>query len=298
MDDLAEDALFGSFGGESSGTAAAHPPVTPAHAAGSSDTVQQQPPKEQQPALEPRAAGVEPPRFTRGECLLSATFRRISSHDRARLEKLLRELSVPEDEEQSSEASVPEGVVHYCQAYCIDYAGESSAAASAGLPRPQYERAVENMNAVPPVAARTNSNKRQRSQGFQGRYFDAPPASASAAAKPGVLSVELRALLRIGELDPPPFLHRMQNLGYPPGYLGHRRPTADEEATAATLRFLPDKADGGGDSTMEGTALDEAAPPRVPLIDFPGINVPPPPDANWAQWNWRQQIVQPAPLWR
>ena len=48
------------------------------------------------------------------------------------------------------------------------------------------------------------------------RYFDAPEA----AHAPGVLSAELRALLGIGPADPPPYLRRMRELGYPPGYMG------------------------------------------------------------------------------
>ncbi|MEE3215838.1 MAG: hypothetical protein VX259_09750, partial [Pseudomonadota bacterium] len=45
--------------------------------------------------------------------------------------------------------------------------------------------------------------------GFQGRYFDAEPSGGT----PGVLSAELRALLGIGEHDPPQYLARMRNLG-------------------------------------------------------------------------------------
>jgi zinc finger CCHC domain-containing protein 8 len=38
--------------------------------------------------------------------------------------------------------------------------------------------------------------------------------------KPGSLDAETRKLLGLKELDPPPWLNRMREIGYPPGYFG------------------------------------------------------------------------------
>lgn len=55
------------------------------------------------------------------------------------------------------------------------------------------------------------------------RYFEADKNGADASLldlKPGVLSADLRAALGgLASTDPPPWLHRMRALGYPPGYM-------------------------------------------------------------------------------
>ncbi len=60
------------------------------------------------------------------------------------------------------------------------------------------------------------------------RYYDDPAVTMNSAAgntdseladlKPGQLSSETRAALGLGPLDPPPWLDRMRQLGYPPMY--------------------------------------------------------------------------------
>lgn len=59
------------------------------------------------------------------------------------------------------------------------------------------------------------------------RYYDDPAITTNSAAgntdelaglKPGQLSIETRAALALGPLDPPPWLDRMRQLGYPPMY--------------------------------------------------------------------------------
>lgn len=66
------------------------------------------------------------------------------------------------------------------------------------------------------------------------RYFlSAPDASAASDAEfeglqPGKLSTELREALGVGLLDPPPWIGRMRQLGYPPGYM--RQQPAEQEA--------------------------------------------------------------------
>ena len=58
------------------------------------------------------------------------------------------------------------------------------------------------------------------------RYYDSPAGTSGAGdaeneladLKPGQLSSETREALGLGPLDPPPWLDRMRQLGYPPAY--------------------------------------------------------------------------------
>ncbi|KAH9625068.1 hypothetical protein KSS87_010558 [Heliosperma pusillum] len=51
------------------------------------------------------------------------------------------------------------------------------------------------------------------------RYYQDSPGGKFDGLIPGALSAETRKLLGLGALDPPPWLNRMRELGYPPGYL-------------------------------------------------------------------------------
>ncbi|XVF63181.1 hypothetical protein PTKIN_Ptkin09bG0067600 [Pterospermum kingtungense] len=70
--------------------------------------------------------------------------------------------------------------------------------------RKQHQKSKHNQN----TASRSAIRYYQNSQG--GKYDD---------LKPGVLGPETRQLLGLGEFDPPPWLNRMREIGYPPGYL-------------------------------------------------------------------------------
>uniref|UniRef100_A0A7S4B3X2 PSP proline-rich domain-containing protein n=1 Tax=Chrysotila carterae TaxID=13221 RepID=A0A7S4B3X2_CHRCT len=238
--------------------------------------------------------------FMEQECLISIRRRLISDDDRVRLEKVLRELRVPDEEEgeyapQAFSQSVQDaGRIDYCQSYCVDYVGASNAASAATWPGPVYEQPLHPL--IPasevcavPVTDGRRDQKRKRTQTFQGRYFDLP-ASSTAEKTPGKLSPELRALLGIGELEPPPYLFRMQNLGYPPGYFGP--PPSQEAGTGDDLKLYGDQ------PTKATLRAGSAAGPSQPLIDFPGLNVPPPAGANPSHWNWRRPVVQPSAIFR
>lgn len=175
------------------------------------------------------------------------------------------------------------GAVHYYQAFCADYAGAVSAAAAAAAPGPAYARLFELP--LPHADDGKGFERRRparRPQGFQGRYFDAPE---TAVAQPGVLSAELRTQLGMGPNDPPPYLTRMQALGYPPGYLGDRSAVEEEPGELhffAGASRTANGAHGGSDARLE------------PLVDFPGLNVPPPEGADPRAWGWRGPILRPA----
>ena len=81
--------------------------------------------------------------------------------------------------------------------------------------------------------------------------------------------------------DPPPYLCRMQQLGYPPGYLGDPDAPPVEDTP---LRLYDASGDGQGAQPQQRGADGGVT---LPLVDFPGLNVPPPPGANMAAWGWR-----------
>lgn len=115
------------------------------------------------------------------------------------------------------------------------------------------------------------------------RYYLEPKAKGKYHdLKPGVLGPETREALGIGKLDPPPWLNRMRQLGYPPGYLdveGADKPSGitifGEEEKEAKLEYedgeLPEKA-------------DPVPAEKKMTVLFPGINAPIPEDADRFLW--------------
>ena len=238
------------------------------------------------------------------ECICSVTYHGINNEVREELEQALKgsviaqkrpREGVPGQHSAVLCAEQP-GVVHYFQAFAADYAGADGAAAAAAAPRPHYE--CPQLDPLPGSRQRRGKG-RGGGRGFGGRGGPYTPAAASyssgryfddvATTKPGELSAELRALLGMREDDPPPYLMRMQQLGYPPGYLGHPD-TGGEQA----LRLLSDEegSTGLGGASGASDALPSRGTSVVPLVDFPGLNVPPPPGANLALWNWRGPITR------
>ena len=210
------------------------------------------------------------------ERLASISYARLSHRDRETLERLLS--AAVTDEEASTE-----GAVHYFQAYCVDFLGAPSAAAAAAMPQPQYERLFEEPL---PRAPRAPPRQPRRPSGFQGRYFDAPEA----AHAPGVLSTELRALLGIGPADPPPYLRRMRELGYPPGYVGVPPSSAADKEAEEELRWHAHAAEPVPQAA--GVMPSEQRP--IPLVAFPGLNTPPPDGAEPRAWDWRGPVTRVA----
>ncbi|CAD6342301.1 unnamed protein product [Miscanthus lutarioriparius] len=83
------------------------------------------------------------------------------------------------------------------------------------------------------------------------------------------------------ENDPPPWLHRMRELGYPPGYLD----VVDDEDKPSGITIF-----GDGEVKLEHEEGElseqaEASPPKKRMtVEFPGINAPIP--ENGDQWLW------------
>ena len=188
------------------------------------------------------------------------------------------------------------GTVHFFQAYTADYAGAPNVEALIAAPL-QYDRlAVPPLPLSPTESAaaqrgrsggRGNGTGRSKGRrasgfGFGGRYFDASPA----AATPGLLSAELRAILGMRDGDPPPYLPRMQQLGYPPGYLGDPDAVLPEDEP---LVLHESQAPDGEAVNRAQNGATRRSKVAVPTVDFPGLNVPPPPGADLVAWGWQRE---------
>ncbi|KAJ7419326.1 zinc finger CCHC domain-containing protein 8 isoform X2 [Willisornis vidua] len=101
---------------------------------------------------------------------------------------------------------------------------------------------------------------------FQQRYHVEEVEERFGKFKPGVISEVLQDALGVTERSLPPFIYRMRQLGYPPGWLKE----AEMEHSGLALY------DGRGN----GEAEDEASPPHKritydvsKLVNYPGFNI-------------------------
>lgn len=113
------------------------------------------------------------------------------------------------------------------------------------------------------------------------RYYQDTPGGKFDGLKPGCLDPETRKLLGLGEFDPPPWLNRMREMGYPPGYLD-----LEEEDQSSGIVIYENE-----DSKEENENVNPAEPKRKTSVDFPGINAPIPVNAD--QSRWAAPIIQP-----
>ncbi|XP_031117215.1 zinc finger CCHC domain-containing protein 8-like [Ipomoea triloba] len=112
------------------------------------------------------------------------------------------------------------------------------------------------------------------------RYYQNSPKGKYDGLRPGVLDPETKRILGLGELDPPPWLNRMREIGYPPGYLD---PDNEDMPSGITI-FADEEIE---EETEEGEILektDPEPPPKKMSVEFPGINAPVPEDAD--KWRW------------
>ncbi|KAL4581892.1 hypothetical protein LXL04_006426 [Taraxacum kok-saghyz] len=146
------------------------------------------------------------------------------------------------------------------------------------------------------------------------RYYQDTPGGKFDGLRPGVIDSETRKLLGIGELDPPPWLNRMREIGYPPGYLDEEeeedQPSGIEifgdEIVVAIVnqetKPIPPSTTPKKQETEDGEILDMdcsppppppppvASPPPPPpppkkmTVEFPGVNAPIPENAD--EWRW------------
>lgn len=121
------------------------------------------------------------------------------------------------------------------------------------------------------------------------RYYQESPGGKFDGLKPGALSAETRKLLGIGELDPPPWLNRMRELGYPPGYLD----TEEEDIPSGIAIYGDDDTDNA--NVKNDLPLDAQKSQKKMTVDFPGVNATIPENAD--QWLWTAPTPRaPPPL--
>ncbi|XP_055828913.1 uncharacterized protein LOC129896940 isoform X2 [Solanum dulcamara] len=140
-------------------------------------------------------------------------------------------------------------------------------------PKPRDNAAVNS-------ARKQHKSRRNQSASSRNptRYYQDSPRGKYDGLRPGALDSETRKLLGLGELDPPPWINRMRQMGYPPGYLEE-----DEDLPSGITIFADEK---NKEETEEGEILDKSFPnpPRKMSVDFPGVNAPIPEHADERRW--------------
>ncbi|XP_010580463.1 zinc finger CCHC domain-containing protein 8 isoform X1 [Haliaeetus albicilla] len=103
-------------------------------------------------------------------------------------------------------------------------------------------------------------------QNFQQRYHAEEVEERFGKFKPGVISGELQDALGVTDKSLPPFIYRMRQLGYPPGWL------KEAEMEYSGLALYDGKGDGGmedeGSHQTKRTTYDVSK-----LINYPGFNI-------------------------
>uniref|UniRef100_F6GVR1 CCHC-type domain-containing protein n=1 Tax=Vitis vinifera TaxID=29760 RepID=F6GVR1_VITVI len=141
-------------------------------------------------------------------------------------------------------------------------------------PKPRDNVAVNN-------ARKQHKSRRNQNPGSRNptRYYQNSPGGRYDGLRPGALGVETRELLGLGELDPPPWLNRMREMGYPPGYLD---PEEEEQPSGITIYADEEVKDEQEDGEILETEYLE--PQRKMSVEFPGINAPIPKNADERRW--------------
>ncbi|XP_057490219.1 uncharacterized protein LOC130776144 isoform X2 [Actinidia eriantha] len=144
-------------------------------------------------------------------------------------------------------------------------------------PKPRDNAAVNNAR---------NQHKSKRNQNASSRnptrYYQDSPGGKYGGLKPGVLDAETRQLLGLGELDPPPWLNRMREIGYPPGYLD-----PDDEDQPSGITIFGDeeiKVETEDGEILDTNYPEPPEPPKKMSVEFPGINAPIPENADERRW--------------
>ncbi|CAH9102173.1 unnamed protein product [Cuscuta epithymum] len=151
-----------------------------------------------------------------------------------------------------------------------------------------YGHSLKECSKPRDVAAVNNARKQHNARRNQNassrnptRYYQSSPKGKYDGLRPGVLDFETRRLLGLKELDPPPWLNRMREMGYPPGYLD-----ADGEDMPSGITIFADE-ELVVEETEEGEIPDMThpdPPTKKMSVEFPGVNAPIPKDAD--NWLW------------
>ncbi|XP_054815594.1 uncharacterized protein LOC129315677 isoform X3 [Prosopis cineraria] len=140
-------------------------------------------------------------------------------------------------------------------------------------PRPRDTAAVN-------VARKQHKSKKNQNPASRNptRYYQNPPPGKYDGLRPGALDTETRQLLGLGVLDPPPWLNRMREIGYPPGYLDVDDENQPSGITIYGEEEIREQEDG---EIMEA---DYSKSKTKMTVEFPGINAPIPENADERLW--------------
>ncbi|XP_056391300.1 zinc finger CCHC domain-containing protein 8 [Hyla sarda] len=105
-------------------------------------------------------------------------------------------------------------------------------------------------------------------QSYQQRYHVEEVAERFGKFKAGIISEELREALGISDRHLPPFIYRMRELGYPPGWL------KDAELENSGLSLYDGKVNSDGEIVEEGLPKGQISYDVSKLISYPGFNTP------------------------
>ncbi|XP_073293111.1 uncharacterized protein [Primulina huaijiensis] len=142
-------------------------------------------------------------------------------------------------------------------------------------PKPRDNVAVNNARKQHKSAKRNQHSGSRNST----RYYQDSRVKKYDGLVPGSLDAETRKLLGLGEFDPPPWLNRMREIGYPPAYI---EPEEEDQPSGITIF--------GDDTTKEeledGEILGASYKKLFTKlsVEFPGINSPIPEKADERLW--------------
>ncbi|XP_015273142.1 PREDICTED: zinc finger CCHC domain-containing protein 8 isoform X2 [Gekko japonicus] len=129
----------------------------------------------------------------------------------------------------------------------------------------------------PRNAARINEKRKEfmeaygeaSNQNFQQRYHAEEIEERFGRFRPGIISEELQDALGVTEKTLPPFIYRMRQLGYPPGWLRE----AENEKSGLTL--YDGQASPGGETVVEECLQQNrhVSYDVSKLVNYPGFNI-------------------------
>ncbi|XP_073154290.1 uncharacterized protein [Henckelia pumila] len=142
-------------------------------------------------------------------------------------------------------------------------------------PKPRDNAAVNNARKQHKSAKRNQHSGSRNST----RYYQDSQVKKYDGLVPGALDAETRKLLGLGEFDPPPWLNRMREIGYPPAYL---EPDEEDQPSGITIFGDDSTKEEPEDGEILGTCYTK--PFTKMSVEFPGINSPIPEKADERLW--------------
>uniref|UniRef100_A0A2K5IS27 PSP proline-rich domain-containing protein n=1 Tax=Colobus angolensis palliatus TaxID=336983 RepID=A0A2K5IS27_COLAP len=182
----------------------------------------------------------------------------------------------------SKEAFSVVGSVLYFTNFCLDKLGQpllnENPQLSEGWEIPKYPTYLQPhcFSRRPRNAARISEKRKEymdacgeaNNQNFQQRYHAEEVEERFGRFKPGVISEELQDALGVTDKSLPPFIYRMRQLGYPPGWLKE----AELENSGLALYDGKDSTDGetevGEIQQNKSVTYDLSK-----LVNYPGFNI-------------------------